>query len=67
MERRELDVAELSYREAVAAGIAQEMERDPSVYFLGEDVARTKPQPQLTEMRGRPISGGLPSLGPRDH
>lgn len=32
-------MAELTYREAVAAGIAQEMERDPSVYFLGEDVA----------------------------
>ena len=32
-------MAELSYREAVAAGIAQEMERDPTVYFLGEDVA----------------------------
>src|SRR5438067_733058 len=32
-------VAELTYREAVAAGIAQEMERDPGVYFIGEDVA----------------------------
>jgi len=32
-------VAELTYREAVARGIAQEMERDPSVYFIGEDVA----------------------------
>jgi len=32
-------VAELTYREAVAAGIAQEMERDPTVYFIGEDVA----------------------------
>jgi pyruvate/2-oxoglutarate/acetoin dehydrogenase E1 component len=32
-------VAELSFREAVAAGIAQEMERDPTVYFIGEDVA----------------------------
>lgn len=32
-------MAELSYREAVAAAIAQEMERDPSVVFLGEDVA----------------------------
>jgi pyruvate/2-oxoglutarate/acetoin dehydrogenase E1 component len=39
VERWELDVAELTYRDAVAAGIAQEMERDPSVYFLGEDVA----------------------------
>ena len=32
-------MAELTYREAVAAGIAQEMRRDPSVVFLGEDVA----------------------------
>ena len=29
----------MTYREAVAAGIAQEMERDESVVFLGEDVA----------------------------
>jgi pyruvate dehydrogenase E1 component beta subunit len=33
-------VAELSYREAVARGIAQEMERDERVVFLGEDVAK---------------------------
>ncbi len=32
-------MAELSYREAVARGIAQEMRRDPTVVFLGEDVA----------------------------
>ncbi|MCD6022727.1 MAG: Acetoin dehydrogenase component beta-subunit [Actinomycetia bacterium] len=32
-------MAELTYREAVARGIAQEMERDPSVFFIGEDVA----------------------------
>jgi pyruvate dehydrogenase E1 component beta subunit len=32
-------MAELTYREAVAAGIAQEMRRDPNVVFLGEDVA----------------------------
>ncbi|MFQ5948149.1 MAG: alpha-ketoacid dehydrogenase subunit beta [Acidimicrobiia bacterium] len=32
-------MAELTYREAVARGIAQEMERDPRVYFIGEDVA----------------------------
>jgi pyruvate dehydrogenase E1 component beta subunit len=31
-------VAELSYRDAVAAGIAQEMERDERVVFLGEDI-----------------------------
>ena len=30
---------ELTYREAVAAGIAQEMARDENVVFLGEDVA----------------------------
>ena len=32
-------MAELTYREAVAAGIAQEMRRDPNVVFLGEDIA----------------------------
>ena len=32
-------MAELSYREAVAEGIAQEMARDDRVVFLGEDVA----------------------------
>lgn len=32
-------MAEMTYRDAVARGIAQEMERDPSVIFLGEDVA----------------------------
>ena len=32
-------MAELTYREAVSRGIAQEMRRDPSVVFLGEDVA----------------------------
>jgi pyruvate dehydrogenase E1 component beta subunit len=32
-------MAELTYRDAVAAGIAQEMERDNSVVFLGEDIA----------------------------
>ncbi|NNC64153.1 MAG: alpha-ketoacid dehydrogenase subunit beta [Gammaproteobacteria bacterium] len=32
-------MAELTYRDAVSAGIAQEMRRDDSVVFLGEDVA----------------------------
>jgi len=32
-------MAELTYREAVTAGIAQEMDRDMDVVFLGEDVA----------------------------
>lgn len=32
-------MAELTYREAVTAGLAQEMRRDPNVVFLGEDVA----------------------------
>jgi pyruvate/2-oxoglutarate/acetoin dehydrogenase E1 component len=31
-------MAELTYREAVAEGIAQEMDRDPSVFLIGEDV-----------------------------
>jgi pyruvate/2-oxoglutarate/acetoin dehydrogenase E1 component len=33
-------MAELSYRDAVIRGIAQEMARDPDVVFLGEDVAK---------------------------
>jgi pyruvate dehydrogenase E1 component beta subunit len=33
-------MAELTYREAVARGIAQEMERDERVVFLGEDIAK---------------------------
>jgi pyruvate dehydrogenase E1 component beta subunit len=32
-------MAELTYRDAVARGIAQEMERDEDVVFLGEDIA----------------------------
>jgi pyruvate dehydrogenase E1 component beta subunit len=32
-------MAELSYREAVAHGIAQEMRRDPNLVMLGEDIA----------------------------
>ncbi|HAX81033.1 MAG TPA: alpha-ketoacid dehydrogenase subunit beta [Actinobacteria bacterium] len=32
-------MAELTYREAVAHGIAQEMRRDPSLVMLGEDIA----------------------------
>jgi pyruvate/2-oxoglutarate/acetoin dehydrogenase E1 component len=31
-------MAELTYREAISAAIAQEMRRDPTVYMLGEDV-----------------------------
>jgi pyruvate/2-oxoglutarate/acetoin dehydrogenase E1 component len=33
-------MAELTYRAAVARGIAQEMERDPRVVMLGEDIAK---------------------------
>ncbi|HZO95126.1 MAG TPA: alpha-ketoacid dehydrogenase subunit beta [Candidatus Baltobacteraceae bacterium] len=32
-------MAQLTYRDAVAAGVAQEMERDPNVVILGEDIA----------------------------
>src|SRR6202045_3497709 len=31
-------MAELTYRDAVARAITQEMERDPNVVFLGEDI-----------------------------
>ncbi len=40
LRRRRLRMAELTYRDAVARGIAQEMARDPDVVFLGEDVAK---------------------------
>ena len=33
-------MAELTYRDAVTRGIAQEMERDNRVVFLGEDIAK---------------------------
>src|SRR5881398_1900474 len=33
-------MAELTLREAVASAIAQEMDRDPMVFFIGEDVAK---------------------------
>jgi 2-oxoisovalerate dehydrogenase E1 component len=36
--RRRLGMAELTYRAAVAAGIAQEMERDETVVMIGEDI-----------------------------
>jgi pyruvate dehydrogenase E1 component beta subunit len=51
-------VAELTYREAVARAIAQEMERDPSVYFIGEDVAAAGGVFKTTE-------GLLERFGPR--
>src|SRR5256885_12962929 len=35
-----LRMADLTYRDAVARGIAQEMKRDKDVVFLGEDVAK---------------------------
>jgi pyruvate dehydrogenase E1 component beta subunit len=49
-------MAELTYRAAVAAAIAQEMERDDKVVFLGEDVAAAggvfKATPGLLEQFG---------------
>jgi pyruvate/2-oxoglutarate/acetoin dehydrogenase E1 component/TPP-dependent pyruvate/acetoin dehydrogenase alpha subunit len=40
LRRRRMGVAELTYRDAVIRAIAQEMERDNRVVFLGEDVAK---------------------------
>jgi pyruvate dehydrogenase E1 component beta subunit len=51
-------VAEVTYRHAVARGIAQEMERDPRVYFIGEDVAAAGGVFKTTE-------GLLDRFGPR--
>jgi pyruvate dehydrogenase E1 component beta subunit len=51
-------MADLTFREAVARGIAQEMERDPSVCFIGEDVAAAGGVFKTTE-------GLLERFGPR--
>src|SRR5207244_5826099 len=40
LRRRGLRMAELTYRDAVARGIAQEMTRDPDVVLLCEDVGK---------------------------
>jgi pyruvate/2-oxoglutarate/acetoin dehydrogenase E1 component len=50
-------MAELTYRGAVAAGIAQEMERDPNVVLIGEDVGAAGGVFKLTE-------GLLDTFGP---
>ena len=42
-------MAELTYRQAVAAGIAQEMERDSNVVLIGEDVGAAGGVFKLTE------------------
>ena len=42
-------MAELTYRQAVAAGIAQEMDRDSSVVLIGEDVGAAGGVFKLTE------------------
>ncbi len=42
-------MAELTYRAAIASGIAQEMERDPSVVLIGEDIGAAGGVFKLTE------------------
>jgi acetoin:2,6-dichlorophenolindophenol oxidoreductase subunit beta len=51
-------MAELTYRAAVARGIAQEMRRDPSVVLIGEDVGAAGGVFKLTE-------GLFDEFGPR--
>jgi pyruvate dehydrogenase E1 component beta subunit len=51
-------VAELTYREAVGRAITQEMDRDGSVYFIGEDIAAAGGVFKTTE-------GLLERFGPR--
>ncbi|MDQ1493539.1 MAG: acetoin:2,6-dichlorophenolindophenol oxidoreductase subunit beta [Actinomycetota bacterium] len=51
-------MAELSYRDAVARAIAQEMDRDESVVFLGEDIGSAGGVFKATE-------GLLEKFGPR--
>jgi len=50
-------MGELTYRQAVAAGIAQEMARDPNVVLIGEDVGAAGGVFKLTE-------GLLDTFGP---
>src|SRR4029078_13219137 len=47
--RREHAMAELTYRGAIAAGIAQESERDRAVVMLGEDIGAAGGVFKLTE------------------
>jgi acetoin:2,6-dichlorophenolindophenol oxidoreductase subunit beta len=42
-------LAELTYRGAIATGLAQEMERDPSVVLIGEDIGAAGGVFKLTE------------------
>ena len=56
-------MAELTYRDAVAAGIAQEMARDDRVVFLGEDVAGK--QQAVPETAGA-VRGIREGVGDRD-
>src|SRR6476469_9209729 len=46
--RWRLCMAELTYRDAVGRGIAQEMTRDPDVFFFGEDVGKPGGESQTT-------------------
>ena len=59
-------MAELTYREAVARGIAQEMTRDPDVIFFGEDVGKAggvfKSTVGLYEQFGAQARARLPDL-----
>ena len=63
-------MAELTYRDAVAAGIAQEMARDETVVFLGEDVAAAggvfKATVGLLEKFGPEARARLPDFGAGD-
>ena len=50
-------MAELTYRDAITRGLAQEMERDPSVYMIGEDIGAAggvfKTTPGLMDQFGK--------------
>jgi len=57
-------MAELTYRDAVARGIAQEMARDQDVVFFGEDVA--KADAAFVRARTGFAIGGVPPIGHAD-
>ena len=62
LRRWRLGMAELTYRDAVARGIAQEMTRDPDVVFLGEDVGQGR---RRVQGDGRPVRAVRPAARAR--
>ena len=56
-------MAELTYRDAVARGIAQEMARDPDVVFLGDSTCRCSIDPAVFQKASGLSAYNLGSMG----